>query len=195
MTIALMPGDEPIEVKFKEPDPPQAMGNPWQSGGSLSGDGGAVQGCNCPHCEQLRREVQQVHELDQRQAMMAMQYGASQRTVEAMAVANSEYPRGMPAGMIRGRYDMSYSRNPNDGFHGQVRWRQPGTMFVFDSEGRRQWTYEEELMSGTLVDRSGRRWVPDSAQMTAQPAMFDWGQVPPPLFVTDNTGVIRRSPS
>lgn len=192
MTIALMPGDEPIEVKFKEPDPPQATNDQWRPGGRLSEDGGAVLGCDCPRCNQLRRGVR---ELDQRRWMMAAQYGARQSTVEAMAMANSEYPRDMPPGMIRGRYDMSYSRNPNDGFHGQVRWRAPGTMFVFDSEGRRQWTYEEELPDGTLVDRASRRWVPDSAQMTAQPAMFDWGQVPAPLWVINDDGLPVRSPS
>jgi hypothetical protein len=69
-------------------------------------------------------------------------------------------PVNQNAGRIRGRYDFTHSQNPQDGFHGMVRWREPGTLYVFDEEGRRQWTYTRELPGGILEDDRGRRWVP-----------------------------------
>jgi len=63
---------------------------------------------------------------------------------------------------IRGRYDFSESLTPASGLHGQVRWREPGTLQVWDSstDGHSQWTYVTELPDGTLVDRNGNRWRP-----------------------------------
>lgn len=64
------------------------------------------------------------------------------------------------AGRIRGRYDFTHSLRPQDGMHGQVRWREPGTLEVFDEAGRRQWTFVEQHDDGSLSDRSGRHRVP-----------------------------------
>lgn len=61
-------------------------------------------------------------------------------------------------GRIRGRYDFSSSWNRNDALQGAVRWREPGTMQVYDEFGLRQWTYTEELAGGVLRDPGNRRW-------------------------------------
>lgn len=73
----------------------------------------------------------------------------------------SQHP---PTNRISGRYWFP----PEDSaayeeLRGAQRWREPGTMTVFDAPvmGRRQWSYTEELPDGTLVDRSNRRWIPD----------------------------------
>ena len=134
MSLPLMPGDEPIEVKFK----PQVRNVP-SSAQPVTGD---VPGCTCPGCR------------------------------------GEQYPRGMQPGMIRGRYDFSLCPEPQSELHGQVRWRAPGTMQVFDENGCRQWTYREELPDGTLVD-GARRWVPDPPPVGRRPpvSLFNWGQM------------------
>lgn len=68
-----------------------------------------------------------------------------------------------PPTRIRGRYDFATATNSvYNGMQDLVRWREPGTLQVWDSPtgGRPQWTYIEELPDGSLVDRVGRRWRP-----------------------------------
>lgn len=68
---------------------------------------------------------------------------------------------GFPAGT----YDFSAVGRAGDILHGRTRWRMPGTLSVYDASGSRQWTYTEELSDGTLADVSGRKWVPNQAEL------------------------------
>lgn len=144
MPLPLMPGDEPIEVKFKPQEAYVAPPQPTQPVRRV------IPGCHCSYCTDLRA---------------------------ARAV---EYSRGMPLGMIRGRYDLSQSPTPQNSLHGQVRWRAPGSMDVFNADGCRQWTYREELPNGTLIDGNGRRWVPDPVPVGLRPpvSIFNWDSDP-----------------
>jgi hypothetical protein len=99
-------------------------------------------------------------------------YAAMRRLFPANQWAQAAMPTGQPlqvfdwnipdpnAGRIRGRYDFSQSETPGAGLVDQVRWRQPGTMSVYDEQGARQWTYVNEHADGSLSDARGRRWYP-----------------------------------
>lgn len=163
MTQALMPGDEPISIEFK-PAPELNASDPVSR---LSSAGGALRGCACDSCRQMRAAAQPA---TQRSDLVGQYGGAGYQT--------PAYPELLPPGWVAGRYDFSQSQGPTRWLQGQVRWREPGTMNVWDSSGNRQWTYTDELPDGTLVDNSGRMWVPDrvapadslyyEAQMLAQ---------------------------
>lgn len=58
--------------------------------------------------------------------------------------------------------------------HGELRWRLPGTTYVFHSSGARQWVFDSELPDGTLVDRANHRWVPEA--VTA-PTTMVWYEI------------------
>ena len=76
------------------------------------------------------------------------------------ALVPDRTPNAPNAGRIRGRYDFSQARQPEDMLQGRVRWREPGTFWVYDEGGIRQWTYTRELPGGVLEDDRNCRWVP-----------------------------------
>lgn len=93
-------------------------------------------------------------------AQLDAAYGAASQP--AMASIPPSAPPVQSTQRIRGRYDFSNTDSAASALQDQVRWREPGTLQVWDSPvgGHRQWTYTEELADGTLVDRRGRRWRP-----------------------------------
>lgn len=95
-----------------------------------------------------------------RAQLYAAAYGAASQP--EMASIPPAAPPVQSTQRIRGRYDFANTDIAASGLQDQVRWREPGTLQVWDSPvgGNYQWTYIEEMADGTLVDRRGRRWRP-----------------------------------
>lgn len=177
MTQALMPGDEPIEIKFKPKEAPVTQREAYSS---------VLPGCGCAMCRRNARYERELRERDR--AQMVAQYGG---WVQGERTPPAPVPpfNGSIAGFIRGRYDFNLSAQPDSGLHGQVRWRRPGTLEVYDAQGLRQWTYAQEQPGGVLIDWTGRMWRPEPEPIPASPSIFngDTG----PLACGDLPGIIR----
>lgn len=149
----------------------------------------AVGGCSCLSCQQLRELDRTASSMRQQYGASAQPApmirldeltagapfydngaaafsGAVTGRISASQPAMASIPRAAPpvqsTQRIRGRYDFSNTDSAANGLQGQVRWREPGTLQVWDSPvgGNYQWTYIAELADGTLIDRNGRRWRP-----------------------------------
>lgn len=180
MKRPLMPGSEPVQVRYKpaEPEPVQV-----QVTGRLDSSGGALNGCDCEMCMQLRR--------------------GAQPYVAPPSFQN--IPRGGAPrpGLIRGQYDFTQGRTDRE-LTGRVRWLDPSTGQVYDEQDHPQWTFQNVDGEWLDVPRRDRgdglyRWRP-----AAEPsAVFDWGSSissamaemlstpPAPVPVGPNAGRLR----
>lgn len=176
-TLPLMPSMDlppPVEV-------PTAQRPSTSSWDVLVGD--ELEGCQCAACRMERREGDRTAEgMRQQYGSVAVpptsliwngfdmgatsEFGGQEfRTVTGRSMDRAQLyaaPPDPPTNRIRGRYDFANTDIAASSLQDQVRWREPGTLQVWDSPvgGSYQWTYIEELADGTLVDRRGRRWRP-----------------------------------
>lgn len=96
-----------------------------------------------------------------RAQLYAASYGAASQPAMAN-IPRAALPVHGSTQRIRGRYDFSSTDRAANGLHDRVRWREPGTLQVWDSPvgGNYQWAYIEELVDGVLIDGNGNRWRP-----------------------------------
>lgn len=167
MPLPLMPGSEPVELKYAPAQPvvaPQSYGVP---------------GCNCRECRELNDRVYGT------QTLRSTQYGAFNPAPQNLP---RDYPRGHAPGLVRGRYDFSQHRGVTDPMHGLVRWLDTRTGECFDSGGVRQWTFTR-LGDDWISTRTGVRFQPDAPTATIAPT-FDWGlATSAPIHLPDQLGV------
>lgn len=188
-TLPLMPSMDlppPVEVPV-----PTAQRPSFDTSSNWQPEEQAVAGCTCQSYQELRERDRTASSMRQQYgsatpptsrfvtASIAAQYdgdiyasvadafsGAVTGRISASQPTMANIPRAAPpdppTNRIRGRYDFSGTGSAASGLQDQVRWREPGTLQVWDSPvgGNYQWTYIEELADGTLVDRIGRRWRP-----------------------------------
>ena len=158
MPLPLMPGDEPIEIKYKEPEPQGSSG--WDGSASAG-----VPGCTCLACQGERRAAQRF-----RLGMFfdeAPQYAAPAPTRRQIGVA----PR---PGLIQGVYDF---RGSDTFLNGNVRWLDPNTGEAYDELGRVQWTFVRDAEGWVDRNRPTHRFLPDgevSAFDRNAPGVFNW---------------------
>ena len=155
MPLPIMPGDEPIEIKYKEPEPQV------NSGSASVG----VPGCNCPACQDERQAAQQ-----HRPTMFfdeLTSYAAPAPTRRQIGVA----PR---PGLIQGVYDF---RGSDAFLKGSVRWLDANTGKAYDEQGRVQWTFVRDAEGWVDRNRPTHRFLPDG-EMSAfdrnAPGVFNW---------------------
>lgn len=187
-TLPLMPSMDlppPVEVPVPTAQRPTGFDTApnWQPAEQ------AADGCFCPSCQELRERDRTASSMRQQYGASAQPApmiwldelpagtplydngaaafsGAVTGRISASQPAMASIPRAAPpvqsSRRIRGRYDFDVMDTVAFGLQGTIRWREPGTMQVYDDpvNGDRQWTYSEELPDGSLADRSGRRWRP-----------------------------------
>lgn len=181
-TLPLMPSMDlppPVEV-------PAAQRPSFDTSSNWQPEEQAVAGCTCQSCQELRERDRTASSMRQQYGSVAVpptpaiwegdrfdisatsEFGGQEfRTVTGrIGAAMANIPRAAPpvqsTQRIRGRYDFANTDSAARGLQDRVRWREPGTLQVWDSPvgGRHQWTYIEELADGTLMDSNGRCWRP-----------------------------------
>lgn len=169
MSLPLMPGAEPVQIRRKASEPPrpsfvdEAPAN-------------AVVGCGCVVCQQVRQyQSQRRAPVD-----MAAQYGGtvtgctSSRAQPEMqnlprnappppapGVFNWDMPQrvesiGLNQGRIRGRYDPSGGGHV---FRGAPRWLDEADGQLYDSDGGR--ANRAQFSNGAWRSGQGLIWLPD----------------------------------
>lgn len=177
--LPLMPSAElPVAVPAPEATPiPPARPYNWQP------EERAAEGCACPSCERLRMDLRDFtgratptvnpivwfgDTFDPTATSSfdpAAAFAASTSTghIGASSPQVANLPRSTPpvqeSRRIRGRYS-----HPTSGLSGAVRWREPGTLSVWDAaiSGLQQWTFGREGAGGVLQGGRGglMEWYP-----------------------------------
>lgn len=164
MPLPLMPGDEPIEIQYKEPEPQVSSG--WAVDASAG-----IPGCNCPACQREREATQRAAPPPAfRHVSGPMFFGEAPQFIDPVRLR----PQAPRPGLIQGVYDF----RGGDSMNGSVRWLDPNTGDAYDSDGRIQWTFmRDEYGWVDTVRRSSHRFLPDgdvSVFDRNAPGVFNW---------------------
>lgn len=164
MTRPLMPGSEPVQLKYAQPKAPaQRLDAPPPTIPGLD--------CTCSVCTSARARV----EYESMRPTWAGTYRSNSWVLAARPEGPAHYPVGKPPGLIRGVYDFptnSYDTN----LSGSVRWLDPSTGEVYDSGGNRQWEFVATGDPDLWVDehRPSYKWRALPVIATTPPIYFDW---------------------
>ena len=166
MPLPLMPGSEPLPAIKPVPEAP-----PAEVGNRLAGVGGALVGCSCEACNDMRREFNRLQgnmtgRAVNRTELYAAAYGSSMENIQMQAFAvpvtpfdrsAQEAPQaaGVNAGSIRGRYTQVES----DRMHG-VRWLDPARGLLYDECGIRSNRVQQDTATGQWSAEISGPWEP-----------------------------------